>query len=207
MSNTAVNVSAIFGADFKSGPVESKQLPEGTFNVYIWALAATNSFLNNDGSEKVMERGWSNPCRQILIKLFCPELKAWHTHRMAQDSWRKSKTLTKAEIKAGKLIPCGEWVIDAKTKCRIPDGVVEINEAGEKKPTPGSGLEACWSKNSELFNAFGLPEGSSDLSAAMNNKTLVTIKLVSVPYEQDEKIKLAKFMPYKEKSKGADFEG
>lgn len=196
-------IMSIFGS-FKSVPAASRQLGEGVWPVRIILAEETNSFLNADGTPRIAERLWTNPTKQVMIKLFCPDNNLYFTHWMSMESFRKAETLTKAEIKEGKLAIAGIYVIDKKTKVRIPDGIVEP-ETG--KPTPGSGLEKCWSITNDLFTALGLPESSDDLAPAIASKTLMSVKIVKVPYNETEPLKVTKFFAYKEKTVGADFEG
>jgi len=181
----------VFGSFVSSAP-QSKQLPEGTWAVYVYMVEQTNSFLNGDGSVKIEERPWSNPARQVIVKFFCPERKEWHTHRLSLDAFRKSDTLTKAELKAGKLEAAGRYVVDAKTKERI------IDEAG---------VEKCNSIINEFFHALKMEEGSTDISAAIAEKRLLNIKIANKPYLDEEQLKVVKFSQYKEPVEKEDFSG
>jgi hypothetical protein len=181
----------VFG-NFVSTAVQSRQLAEGTWNVYPYSVEQTNSFLNGDGTEKKEERLWSNPSNQVLAKFFCPERKEWHTHRFQMDAWRKGDSLTKAELKSGKFEVAGRYAIVSATKERISDP---------------EGVAKCMNIVNEFFHALKMEEGSSDISAAIAAKTILTIKIVNKPYLDEEQLRIAKFSQYKEPVEKEDFSG
>lgn len=181
----------VFG-NFVSSEPQSNQLSEGTHAVRVHCVEETNSFLNGDGSEKKEERLWSNPTRQVMAKFFCPELKAWHTNRFQLDSWRKSDSLTKAELKSGKYSVAGRYAIITATKERISDP---------------EGVDKCNNIINEFFHALKMEEGSSDISEAIADKRLLVIKIVNKPYLDEEQLRIASFKQYKEKTLAEDFSG
>ena len=181
----------VFG-NFVSSAPQSRQLPEGTHGVYVHSVEQTNSFLNGDGTEKADASPWSNPTRQVIAKFFCPERKEWHTHRFAMDSWRKGDSLTKAELKSGKFEVAGRYAIVSATKERIVDS---------------EGVEKCMNIINEFFHALRMEEGSSDISEAIADKRLLTIKIVNKPYLDEEQLRITAFKQYKEPVEKEDFSG
>lgn len=181
----------IFGSFVSTAP-QSNQLPEGTHAVRTYSIEQTNSFLNGDGTEKKEARLWSNPTGQVLVKFCTPDMKSWHTHRFAMDSWRKGDTLTKAELKSGKYETAGRYAIVSATKERISDP---------------EGVAKCMNIVNEFFNALKMDEGSSDISAAIEDKRLLIIKIVNKPYLDEEQLKISRFSMYKEPVEKEDFSG
>lgn len=182
---------SIFGS-FVSTASESNQLTEGTHAVRVYSVEQTNSFLNSDGTEKKGNRGWSNPTGQVLIKFCTEDMKLWHTHRLIMEAWKKGDTLTKAELKSGKFDTAGRYAINSATKERISDP---------------EGTAKCMSIVNEFFNALGMVEGSTDITAAIADKRLLTIKIVNKPYLDEEQLKIVKFSLYKEPVEKEDFTG
>lgn len=182
---------SIFG-NFVSTASQSNQLGEGSHAVRVYSVEETNSFLNGDGSEKKDLPAWSNPTRQVLIKFCTEDMKSWHTHRAQLDAWRKGDTLTKAELKSGKFEIAGRYAVDSVNKVRI------IDEEGVVK---------CMSIINEFFHALKMEEGSSDITPAIADKRLLTIKIVNKPYLDEEQLRIAKFSQYKESVEKEDFTG
>jgi hypothetical protein len=182
---------SIFG-NFVSTPSQSNQLGEGTHAVRVYSAEQTNSFLNADGSEKKEERLWTNPAIQVLIKFCTEDMKLWHTHRMTMGAFQKADTLTKAQLKSGKVETAGRYAIDSKTRERLPDA---------------EGTAKCMSIVNEFFNALGMAEGSSDIIPAIADKRLLVIKIANKPYLDEEQLKIVKFSLYKEPVEKEDFTG
>lgn len=183
--------NSIFG-NFVSTPSQSNQLGAGTHAVRVYSAEQTNSFLNADGTEKKEDRLWTNPGRQVLIKFCTADMKLWSTFRAQIDAWRKADTLTKAELKSGKYEAAGRYAILSATRERIIDP---------------EGVEKCMSIINEMFNALGLPEGSTDITPAIQDRRLLTIKIANKPYLDEEQLRIVKFIVYKEPVEKEDFSG
>lgn len=181
----------VFG-NFVSTAVQSNQLGEGSHAVRVYSIEQTNSFLNSDGSEKKEERLWTNPSKQVLVKFCTADMKTWHTHRFQMDAWRKADTLTKAELKSGKFEVAGRYAIDSKTRERIVDE---------------EGVAKCMNIINEFFNALKMVEGSSDITPAILDARLLTIKIVNKPYLDEEQLRITSFKMYKEPVEKEDFTG
>lgn len=192
MSNLLKGTSVHCFGSFTSTAVQSNQLGEGTHAVRVYSVEQTNSFLNSDGSEKKEDRPWSNPTRQVMIKFCTADMKLWHTHRAQLDAWRKGDTLTKAELKSGKFEVAGRYAIDSKTRERIVDE---------------EGVAKCMSIINEFFNALKMEEGSSDITEAIADMRLLTIKIVNKPYLDEEQLRISRFSLYKEPVEKEDFSG
>jgi hypothetical protein len=193
-----MSTTSIFG-NFVSSAHVSKELGIGSWNVRILSVEETDSFHNNDGSKKAAKDMpmWNDPTPQFQIKFMEPLRKEFHTGRLQQAAFRKSNTITKAELKAGLLEVVGEYIIDKATKIRLRDGEFITDDDGNVAIEPAdSGLAKCASIISEFLKAAGAEEGTNDINPAIAAGTLLTITIVNKEYQSKDHYRISSYKKY-----------
>lgn len=189
-----MSTTSVFG-NFVSTAQVSRELPIGVHNVKLISALRTNSFLNNDGSEKPLKDRpeWSDTTPQVIVKFMEPEKKLFHTHRIQFGAYRKSNTITKLEIKSGLIEVVGDYLVDKTTKKRLTDG--DFQADGSVLPVD-SGLARCMRICNDFFNALGIDEGTNDVTPAIADGRLITITIMNKEYHSEEQKRISSFKKY-----------
>lgn len=169
-----------FFENFKSEQSENKNLGVVKDHpVRIVRYEKSDSRANFDGTVKEREPKYADATPQLICVFVSAEGKGGIVHRYNGAGYYKFAELTEKQIQAANIIN-----VDGYACVKKKEGYIRIEHPEKTK--------ACRDILSNMFNAFGLPEGSGlpSLDIAIQEQRIALLSTVAEEYNDRTQIKV-----------------